>query len=122
MTRFHVVESGWLLDEAKRAALDAVGGYDRLNAYTIGVAVQAAAGILRLGGTGGAGGSAAGPDPIGPGATGALDVDAVEVTPRLRALESVVAAARRLHGDGNGDGCELCTALGHLAAIDRRAS
>lgn len=115
MTRFHVVESGWLLDEAKRAALDAVGGYDRLNAYTIGVAVQAAADILRIGGTGG-------PAPIGPGTGGVLDVEAIEVTPRLRALESVVAAARRLHGDGNGDGCELCAALGRLAAIDRRAS
>jgi len=115
MTRFHIVESGWLLDEAKRAALDAVGGYDRLNAYTIGVAVQAAADVLRVG-------SAGGPEPVGPGPSGALDVQALEVTPRLRALESVVAAARRLHGDGNGDGCELCTALGHLAAIDRRAS
>lgn len=117
MTHFYVVESGHLLDEAKRAALDAVDGYDRLTPYTIGVAVQAAADVLRVGG--GGGGHSVG---VGSSVAGVLDVDSVEVSPRLRALEDVVAAARRLHGDGDGDGCELCTALGHLATFDRRAS
>ena len=118
MASFYVVESGRLIEEAKRAALDAGEGYGRLNAYTIGVAVQAAADVLRLaaGGGGGGGGGGSGSNA---GLGSVVDVDAIEVTPRLRALESVVAAARRLHGDGGDDCCELCTALGRLAAVDR---
>jgi hypothetical protein len=47
MTTFSLEPTGRLLDAAKQAALDAVAGYERLNRYTIGVAVQAAAAVLR---------------------------------------------------------------------------
>ncbi|MEA3076160.1 MAG: hypothetical protein QOF60_1068 [Actinomycetota bacterium] len=36
-----------LLDAAKQAALDAVAGYGQLTPYTVGIAVQAAAAVLR---------------------------------------------------------------------------
>jgi hypothetical protein len=131
MASFFVVESGWLLDEAKRAALDAVDGYSHLNPYTIGIAVQAAAAILH---------TAAELEPgDGPRAVEAheretegvadADADAValavesfDVTPRLRALEGVAAAAQRLHrhrpAGAGADGCDLCAALVRLAALD----
>jgi hypothetical protein len=36
-----------LLDAAKQAALDAVAGYRQITPYTVGIAVQAAAAVLR---------------------------------------------------------------------------
>jgi hypothetical protein len=96
------LEPGRMLDAAKQAALDAVKGYGTLNAYTIGVAVQAAASVLM----------SASPRPVALPDTASVevwDVEAVEVTPRLRALESVASAVRVGHGDH--DGCEICSAL-----------
>jgi hypothetical protein len=40
------------------------------------------------------------------------DVEAVEVTPRLRALESLASAVRLTHGTH--DDCELCDAMRRL--------
>jgi hypothetical protein len=117
---FYVVESGRLIDEAKRAALDAVDGYDRLTPYTVGVAVQAAVEVLRVGN--GLEPAIDVPTPTAvvdvPTPTAVVDVRAVEVTPRLRVLESVAAAARRIHGGGPLDDCDLCAALGRLAELD----
>lgn len=127
MASFFLLESGWLLDEAKRAAFDAVGAYERLTPYTIGVAVQAAAAVLKAG-------EALEPlRPPGPAApagaalrsddsVGSIDITAVEVTPRVRALESVAAAAlrtHRLHDSDDAGHCELCAALDELTAVDQ---
>jgi len=101
----HFTESSGLLEAAKQAALDAVAGYDRVNSYTVGIAVQAAAAVLR---------SDAAP-PAALRARDAWDVESVEVTPRLRALESVAMAAMRDHGMHD-DPCSLCEALQALAA------
>lgn len=90
----------FLLEAAKQAALDAVRGYNGLNAYTIGVAVQAAAAVLRS-------------DVAPPSARrvpDAWDVPSIEVSPRLRALESVATAARDDHGVHASE-CRLCDAL-----------
>jgi len=106
MTTYFLEPRGQLLDAAKQAALDAVAGYDRLNPYTIGVAVQAAASVLRT--------------DVHPVAerfeAEVWDVDSVEVTPRLVALESVADAARRSHVAAAHDGapCLLCDALRDL--------
>lgn len=106
MTTYFLEPRGQLLDAAKEAALDAVSGYERLNRYTIGVAVQAAAAVLRT--------------DVHPVAArlqpDTWDFLSVEVTPRLRALETVAAVARAAHpGDDHaGASCELCEALRHL--------
>jgi hypothetical protein len=107
MTTYFLEPRSQLLDAAKEAALDAVAGYDRLNRYTIGVAVQAAAGVLRT--------------DVHPNASrltrDVWDCPSVEVTPRLRALEVVAEAARRAHsasGFHDEDACLLCGALQRL--------
>jgi hypothetical protein len=114
MTTYFLEPRGQLLNAAKQAAMDAVAGYERLNAYTIGVAVQAAASVLRtdveppanrvqveVRGTGGI----------------TFEASSVEVTPRLRALESVAEAARMAHAGfahTTAEACPLCAALRHL--------
>src|SRR3954471_13664056 len=114
MTTYFLEPRGQILDAAKQAAMDAVAGYERLNAYTIGVAVQAAASVLRT--------------DVEPPAhrvhvevrgTGEVSFEAssVEVTPRLRALESVADAARLAHrgfAHTDAEPCPLCAALRHL--------
>ena len=111
MTTYFLEPRGRLLEAAKQAAMDAVEGYERLNAYTIGVAVQAAAAVLRT--------------DVNPpanritvvvrGAGDALiEATSVEVTPRLRALEDVADAARLAHlrvAHAEAEPCELCAAL-----------
>jgi hypothetical protein len=99
------VESSGLLEAAKQAAVDAVADYDRINAYTVGIAVQAAAAVLRTGYQ----------PPAALRAREAWDVPSVEVTPRLRALETVAKAAMRDHGIHD-EPCGLCDALRELAA------
>lgn len=106
MTTYFLEPPGQLLDAAKAAAIDAVAGYDRLNRYTIGVAVQAAAAVLRTD-----------VHPVSSRCSpDTWDLPSVEVSPRLRALESVVAAARTAHtGDDHAAaGCDLCLAFRHL--------
>lgn len=106
MTTYFLEPRSQLLDAAKAAALDAVSGYDRLNPYTVGVAVQAAAAVLRTD-----------VHPVAARVTpDTWDLPSVEVTPRLRALESVVAAARLAHsGDDHAAAdCQLCEAFQHL--------
>jgi hypothetical protein len=116
MASFFLLESGRLLDEAKRAAFDAVGSYKQVTPYTIGVAVQAAAAVLQAG----EGLDPTRPPPRTPPRDAAVDVASVEVTPRLRVLESIAAAALRSHGAHAGDDqcCELCAALDQLTALD----
>jgi hypothetical protein len=114
MTTYFTEPRGHLIDAAKQAALDAVAGYERLNAYTIGVAVQAAAAVLRT-------------DVNPPAnritvevrgeASAVIEASSVEVTPRLRALESVADAARMAHGGfahAEAEPCALCAALRRL--------
>jgi hypothetical protein len=114
MTTYFLEPRGQILDAAKQAAMDAVAGYERLNAYTIGVAVQAAASVLRTDveppanrptvEVRGSGGSELSP----------VEVDA---TPRLRALESVADAARLAHrgfAHLEAEPCPLCAALRQL--------
>lgn len=109
MTTYFLEPPGRLLDAAKQAALDAVAGYERLNPYTVGVAVQAAAAVLRT-------------DVHPPSSrttADVWDVPSTEVSPRLRALESVADAARLTHLDGGHDlagsqACQLCAALASL--------
>jgi|SRR4051794_26992322 len=116
MTTYFLEPRGHILDAAKQAAMDAVAGYERLNAYTIGVAVQAAASVLRtdveppanrvqveVRGRGEVAMEMVGPD--------------VEPTPRLRALESVADAARLAHrgfSHLDAEACPLCAALRQL--------
>jgi hypothetical protein len=105
MTTYFLEPPGRLLDAAKQAALDAVAGYRSLNAYTIGVAVQAAASVLRT-------------DAHPPSNRIHADPwslpESSESSPRLRALESVADAARRAHngfGHTTAETCPLCAAL-----------
>ena len=113
MTTYFLEPRGQLLDAAKQAAMDAVAGYEGLNRYTIGIAVQAAASVLRT--------------DVEPPATtsrsrcGAradtFEASSIEVTPRLRALESVADAARLAHtgfAHATAEPCPLCAALRHL--------
>jgi hypothetical protein len=114
MTTYFLEPRGQILDAAKQAAMDAVAGYERLNAYTIGVAVQAAASVLRT--------------DVEPPAnrvqvevrgTGEVSIEtsSIEVTPRLRALESVAEAARMAHrgfAHLDAEPCPLCAALRQL--------
>ena len=107
MTIYHLEPPGQLLDAAKQAAVDAVSGYESLNRYTIGIAVQAAAAVLRT-------------DVHPPSSrvhTEAWDVASTEVSPRLRLLESVVEAVRSTHAveaHGVAEPCPLCSALRRL--------
>lgn len=107
MTTYFLEPPGQLLDAAKQAAIDAVSGYDALNRYTIGIAVQAAAAVLRT-------------DVHPPSSrvhTEAWDVVSTEVSPRLRLLESVVDAARSAHVatvHSSAEPCPLCAALRRL--------
>jgi hypothetical protein len=119
MTTYFLEPRGQILSAAKQAAMDAVVGYERLNAYTIGVAVQAAAAVLRT--------------DVEPPANrvqvevrGAGEVSmvesmepssSVEVVRRLRALESVADAARSAHWSSahvDAEPCPLCAALRQL--------
>lgn len=108
MTTYFLEPKGQLLDAAKAAAMDAVAGYDRLNRYTIGVAVQAAAGVLRTDVH--PNGSRITPD--------VWDVPSIEVSPRLRALEIVAEAARRAHQAAGSHGEESCLLCGALQRLD----
>ena len=107
MTTYFLEPPGQLLDAAKQAALDAVAGYESLNRYTVGIAVQAAASVLRT-------------DVHPPSSrvrTESWDVASEEVTPRLRLLESVVDAARSAHAASvhvSAEPCALCAALRSL--------
>ena len=107
MPTYFLEPPGQLLDAAKQAALDAVAGYERVNRYTVGIAVQAAAAVLRT-------------DVHPPStrlASEPWEVASTEVTPRLRLLESVVAAARSTHTPAahtSAEPCPLCAALRRL--------
>lgn len=116
MASFFVSETGQLLDVAKRAAVDAVAGYRNVTPYTIGIAVQAAVNVLQTG----AQVVPLGDQPVTlPGRTAAIDVGAVEVTPRLRALESIARAAAATHAPhAIDDACALCRALVELDDLD----
>jgi hypothetical protein len=107
MTTYFLEPPGQLLDAAKQAAADAVSGYERLNRYTIGIAVQAAAAVLRT--------DVHPPSNRAPAlAREPWDVTSTEVTPRLRLLESVVDAARSAHSPtshATAEACALCAAL-----------
>jgi hypothetical protein len=114
MSTYFLEPRGQLLDAAKQAAMDAVAGYERLNAYTVGIAVQAAASVLRT--------NVEPPsnrlqvEVRGPGGV-TFEASSVEVTPRLRALESVADAARMAHqgfAHTTAEPCPLCAALRHL--------
>ena len=106
MTTYFLEPRGQLLDAAKEAALDAVAGYERLNRYTIGVAVQAAASVLRT--------------DVHPVTAryepDVWDLPSVEVPARVAALQAVADAARRTHVAAAHDGapCVLCDALREL--------
>jgi hypothetical protein len=120
---FFVSESGQLLEAAKRAALDAVAGYSNVTPYTIGIAVQAAAGVLQAGARAGirehVGATHVAPEPIAGSGPVAIDVQSVEVTPRLRALESVARAAVAMHRPHDVEAtCVLCEALVHLEDLE----
>ena len=107
MPTYFLEPPGQLLDAAKQAALDAVAGYEHVNRYTIGIAVQAAASVLRT-------------DVHPPSSRVSADpweVASHEVTPRLRLLESVVDAARSAHSSSShasAESCALCAALRQL--------
>ena len=114
MSTYFTEPRGPLMEAAKQAAMDAVAGYERLNAYTVGVAVQAAAAVLR-----------ADVDPpanrvtveVRGGGNAVIDATSVEVTPRVQALESVADAARLAHvrpGGATAEPCPLCAALRQL--------
>ena len=104
MTTYFLEPPGQLLDAAKQAALDAVAGYEILNRYTVGIAVQAAASVLRT-------------DVHPPSSRLHAEpwvAASEEVTPRLRLLESVVDAARSAHAAAAhlaAEPCALCAAL-----------
>jgi hypothetical protein len=107
MTTYFLQPPGQLLDAAKQAAIDAVSGYGQLNRYTVGIAVQAAAAVLRT--------------DVHPPSTrvhaDAWEVASTEVSPRLRLLESVVDAARSAHAveaHAFAEPCALCSALRRL--------
>lgn len=119
MASFYISETGQLLDVAKRAALDAVAGYTNVTPYTIGIAVQAAVDVLQAGKRFGLS-TIEEPEPLAPaGRPSSIDVGAVEVTPRLRALESVARAAAATHGPHAVDAdCVLCSALVQLEDLD----
>ena len=113
MASSYISESGRLLEEAKRAAYEAVNTYTAVTPYTVGVAVQAAMNVLRTG-------TAMGLEPSAPPALTppfAIDVHAVEVTPRLRVLESVARAAMAAH-PAHEDTCPLCEALLELDDLE----
>ena len=107
MTTYFLEPPGQLLDAAKQAAMDAVSGYGQLNRYTVGIAVQAAAAVLRT-------------DVHPPSSrvtVEAWDAPSADVTPRLRMLESVVDAARSAHSAAShlsAEPCALCAALRRL--------
>ena len=115
MTTYFLEPRGRILDAAKQAAMDAVDGYEKLNPYTIGIAVQAAAAILRTDV-----GPPANRAPVEVRAVGSAqftDAECVELSPRLQALESVADAARSAHrGSAHLDAepCPLCAALRQL--------
>ena len=119
MASFYISETGQLLDVAKRAALDAVAGYTNVTPYTIGIAVQAAVDVLQAGQRFGLS-SIEDPEPLDPvGRPSSIDVGAVEVTPRIRALESVARAAAATHRPHAVDAdCVLCSALVQLEDLD----
>lgn len=104
MPTYSLQPPGQLLDAAKQAAVDAVSGYRQLNRYTIGIAVQAAAAVLRR-------------DVHPPSSRvhpEVWDVPSTEVSPRLRLLESVVDAVRSAHSveaHAFAEPCSLCSAL-----------
>jgi hypothetical protein len=107
MTTSFLEPPGQLLDAAKQAAIDAVAGYGQLTRYTIGIAVQAAAAVLRT--------------DVHPPSTRVhaetWDVASTEVSPRLRLLESVADAARSAHAPtahATAEPCGLCSALRRL--------
>ncbi|HUP86664.1 MAG TPA: hypothetical protein VM143_13445 [Acidimicrobiales bacterium] len=107
MTTYFLEPPGQLLDAAKQAAVDAVSSYGQLNRYTIGIAVQAAAAVLRT-------------DMHPPSSrlhADTWDVVSAEVSPRLQLLESVADAARRAHtstAHETAEACSLCAALRQL--------
>ena len=114
MPSYFVTESGRLIEAAKRAAFDAVEGYANVTPYTIGVAVQAAAAILQAGASG-----FVDPVPQPVARREVIDVGAIEVTPRLRALESVARAAFATHAPHTGPSdCLLCAALAQLDELE----
>ena len=107
MTTYFLEPPGQLLDAAKQAAVDAVAGYEHLNRYTVGIAVQAAAAGLRT-------------DVHPPSSRvhpESWDVPSIEVPPRLQLLESVVDAVRSTHvasAHVAAEPCSLCAALRRL--------
>ena len=107
MTSYFLEPPGQLLDAAKQAAVDAVSGYEHLNRYTVGIAVQAAAAVLRT--------------DVHPPSNRVhaetWDVPSGEVPPRLRLLESVVDAVRSSHETSAhvaAEPCPVCAALRRL--------
>jgi hypothetical protein len=121
MTTYFLEPRGQILSAAKQAAMDAVAGYERLNAYTIGVAVQAAAAVLRTDVEPPANRVQVEVEVRGAGEVSMVESlepsSSVEVVRRLRALESVADAARSAHwGSAHVDAepCPLCAALRQL--------
>src|SRR4051794_10735173 len=115
MTTYFLEPRGQILDAAKQAAMDAVAGYERLNAYTIGVAVQAAASVLRTDVE-----PPANRVPVevrAPAEVSFETAGSLGAAPRLRALESVADAARLAHRGFthlDAEPCPLCAALRRL--------
>ena len=115
MTTYFLEPRGHLLDAAKQAAIDAVAGYEQLNRYTVGIAVQAAAAVLRT--------DVHPPsnrvrpdmwDDVSPSPSSS---SSGSEAPRLRLLESVVDAARSAHSfvvHVDAEPCDLCSALRRL--------
>jgi hypothetical protein len=115
MTTYFLEPRGQILDAAKQAAMDAVAGYERLNAYTIGIAVQAAASVLRT--DVGAPANRVHVEVRGPGEARLTDAPFDPDSPRLHALESVADAARLAHrgfAHEAAEPCPLCAALRRL--------
>lgn len=125
MASYFVSETGQVLEAAKRAAVDAVAAYTHVTPYVIGVAVQAAAHVLRTG-SGSPVEPVANVAPTSSAPTNAagsrtIDVTAVEVDTYRRALERAVRAAEATHRDRHGAAeCLLCDALRELDGIVER--
>lgn len=109
MTTYFLEPPGQLLDAAKQAAIDAVSGYEQLNRYTVGIAVQAAAAVLRT-------------DVHPPSsrvASEPWDVPSKEVPVRLRLLETVVDAVRASHETAAHLSAEPCAVCAALRAVEQ---
>ena len=109
MTTYFLEPPSQLLDAAKQAAFDAVAGYEHVNRYTVGIAVQAAAAVLRTDVHPPS--NRVSPDP--------WDVASTEVTPRLRLLESLAEVVRSAHSPAAHPSAEPCPVCATLRELER---